>query len=130
MFWQIDLEIFISDIVYDDKRVYVVDGVNVICFNITNGEKIWISSGIGSTTRSSKLVLYEDKIYAGTYGGKVTSFYKYTGSKRLEFQAPVSTSWGSKSAPQDFFIEDGRLYVFQNGYAVFNATSGELFYET
>lgn len=60
----------------------------------------------------------------------MTSFSKHTGKEILQFQAPVSTSWGSKSAPQDFFIEDGRLYVFQNGYAVFNATSGELFYET
>ena len=40
IFWQIGLEHFISDIVYDDSRVFVVDGENVICHNITNGEEI------------------------------------------------------------------------------------------
>jgi outer membrane protein assembly factor BamB len=68
-------------------------------------------------------------VYAGTYGGAVTSFNKYTGEELLHFQAPVSTTWGGKSSPRDFFIEDGRLFVYQNGYAVFNATTGVLFYQ-
>jgi outer membrane protein assembly factor BamB len=127
--WQKDLDNFISDIVSDEKRVYVVDGVNVFCFNTTNGEEIWRSNNIGYTTSRSKLVLYEEKIYAGTYGGMVTSFNKYTGKELLQFQAPVSTTWGGKQTPQNFFIEGGRLFVFQNGYAVFNASTGELFYE-
>lgn len=128
--WELKLENFISDIVCDEKRVYVVDGAIAICLNKNDGSEIWRSNELGSTTRRSKIIIYDDKVYAGTYGGKVTSFNKYTGKKLLQFQAPVSTSWGGKSAPQDFFIEDGRLFVFQNGYAVFNATSGELFYET
>jgi outer membrane protein assembly factor BamB len=125
--WQINLERFISDIVYDDTRVFVIDVSNVICLNKTNGEEIWRK--VGNSGGTSKLLLYEDKVYAGTYGGTVTSFDKYTGEELLKFQAPVSTTWGGKSPPQDFFIEDGRLFVYQNGYAVYNATTAELFYE-
>jgi len=125
--WQIDLEHFISDIVYDDARVFVIDVTNIICLNKTNGEEIWRK--VGNSGGASKLLLYENKLYAGTHGGAVTSFNKYTGEELLQFQAPVSTTWGGKSPPQEFFIEDGRLFVYQNGYAVFNATSGELFYD-
>ena len=81
--WSINLENFISDIVCDDGRVFVVDGVNVICFDKTNGKEIWRSKDIGGTTSKSMLVLYEDKVYAGTYGGVVTSFDKYTGKELL-----------------------------------------------
>lgn len=127
--WQVDLENFVSGIVCDENRVYVVDGVSAICFNKNDGTEIWRSDELGYTTRKSKILIYDDKVYAGTYGGIVTSFDKSTGEKLLQFQAPVSTSWGGKSAPENFFIEDGRLYVFQNGYAVFNATTGELFHQ-
>ena len=44
--WQKNLNNFISDIVTDGKRVYVVDGINAICLNRTTGKQIWKSDTI------------------------------------------------------------------------------------
>jgi outer membrane protein assembly factor BamB len=127
--WSINLENFISDLVYNDYRVFIIDGVNVICLNKTNGDEIW-RKNVGSSGTVSKLLLYEDRLFAGKRGGVVTSFNKYTGEELLQFQGPVSSSLGSKSVPQNFFIADGRLFVYQDGYAVYNVTSAELFYRS
>ena len=125
--WSINLENFISDLVYDDYRVFIIDGVNVICLNKTNGDEVW-RKNVGNSGTISKLLVYDDRVFAGKRGGVVTSFNKYTGEELLQFQAPVSSSLGSKSVPQNFFIADGRLFVYQDGYAVYNVTNAELFY--
>jgi outer membrane protein assembly factor BamB len=48
-----------------------------------------------------------------------------TGEVELSYQAPVSTSYGYKWAP-DFFVADGKVFTSQNGIAVYDVYTGDL----
>jgi outer membrane protein assembly factor BamB len=126
--WQSGIENFATDFVVADGKVFASDNWgNVYCFDAQSGESVWTASVGGFVAAGSTIEVYEGKVYVGCRGSVVNRLDENTGKLELTFQAPVSTSYGSKSAP-DFFVADGRVFASQNGMAVYNASNGELFW--
>jgi outer membrane protein assembly factor BamB len=52
-----------------------------------------------------------------------------TGKVKMEFEAPAVSNLKARAIP-NFFIADGRIFVSYNGVAVYNITTGELFWKS
>jgi outer membrane protein assembly factor BamB len=126
--WQIDIEHFATDFTVADGKVFVSDQLgNVHCFDVQSGKSLWNAS-VGDYAPST-ITVYERKVYVGNKGSVVNKLDMNTGKLELTFQAPVTSSYGSKSAPE-FFVADGKVFASQDGIAVYNASDGELFWKT
>ncbi len=127
--WQRSIDNFATDLAVADGKVYVPDNWgNVFCFESQNGKPVWTSRLGSYMAGGSKVAVYERKVYVGGSGSVVNKLDERTGNLELTFQAPTTSSYGSKSSP-DFFVADGRVFASQNGMAVYDAGSGELFWE-
>jgi outer membrane protein assembly factor BamB len=122
--WQSDLEHFATDIAVADGKTFTSNIQAGYCFDAQNGRLLW-ETDIHDT---KKVEVYAGKVYTGSRGSVVNRLNENTGKLELTYQAPVSTSYGSKVAP-DYFVADGRVFASQNGIAVYNASTGELFWE-
>jgi outer membrane protein assembly factor BamB len=76
----------------------------------------------------SLLSVYAGSLYYGSTGSVVYRLDPTTGRQEMKYEAPVSSSWRSKGAP-DFFVADGKVFAIANGIAVYDADDGELFWE-
>lgn len=124
--WQNDIERFASDFAVADGKVFSSDAWgNVYCFDAQSGESVWNVSIGGYSNGGLPLTVYDGKLYVGCRGSVVNKLDMNTGKLELSFQAPVSTSYGCKTAP-DFFVADGKVFASQNGMAVYNAYNGDL----
>ncbi len=130
--WQITLSNFATTVAYDNGKVFVVDNPgNLQCLDTNNGKVIWTATAGGWTSNPHLIAISNGIVYVGVGGGAVDTYDERTGKMLPQsFQAPVSTSWGQKEAPQAFTIADGRIIVTQNGMAVYNVSSGELFWQS
>jgi len=128
--WQSNLEHFATDFAVANQKIFVADGWgNVYCFDAESGKSLWNASVGAYTAAGPTITTYGGKVYVGSRGSVVNKLDEDTGKLELSFQAPVSTSYGEKSAPE-FLVADGRVFASQNGMAVYNATTGELFWES
>ncbi len=130
--WKYDLDNFATALACDNGKVFVTDNPgNVVCVNASSGNVIWTANVGGWTANAHLIAVSDGVVYVGAAGGKVDTIDEASGEfLPLSFSAPVTTSWGFKQSPQQFFISDGRIFVQQNGWAVFNVSSGDLFWET
>ena len=127
--WQIDLEHFATDFAVYGERVFICENVgNVLGFDAANSKLLWEKDVGGYVAGSSTLVIYEGKLYFGSKGSIVYRLDPTTGNKEMEYAAPVSSSYRSKSAP-DFFVADGKVFAEADGTAVYDANTGELLWE-
>jgi len=82
------------------ERVFASDNWgNVYCFDAQSGESGWTASVDSFVAAGSTIAVYEGKVYVGCRGSVVNKLDENTGKLELKFQAPVSTTYGSKSAP-------------------------------
>lgn len=124
--WQNDIERFASDFAVADGKVFSSDAWgNVYCFDAQSGESLWNASIGGYSNSGLPLAVYGGKLYVGCRGSVVNRLDVNTGEVELSYQAPVSTSYGFKWAP-DFFVADGKVFASQNGIAVYDAYTGDL----
>jgi outer membrane protein assembly factor BamB len=124
--WQTDIESFASDFAVADGKVFSSDAwANVYCFDAESGKSLWNASISGYSNNGLPLQVYDGKLYVGTRGSVVNRLDMDTGEVELSYQAPVSTSYGYKWAP-DFFVADGKVFAEQNGIAVYDAYTGDL----
>lgn len=130
--WTYNLDNFATAIAFDNGRVFVTDNPgNVVCVDAHSGDVIWTASVGGWTANAHLIAISDGVVYVGAAGGVVNTIDEASG-KLLppSFAAPVTTSWGFKQSPQQFFISDGRIFVEQNGWAVFDVSSGDLFWKS
>jgi outer membrane protein assembly factor BamB len=123
--WKIDLEHFAWDITVANGKVFTSNYQATYCFNSTNGKSLWNTS----LQRNSILQFYQDNIYAGSMGGIVNKLDKETGEILAQFLAPVTSSYGSKTAPE-FYIADNKVFAIRDGIAVYDINTEELFWKT
>jgi outer membrane protein assembly factor BamB len=130
--WKYDLDHFATALAFDDGKVFVADNPgNVQCLDASSGKVVWTTTVGGWTSNGHPIAISNGIVYVGIAGGEVVTLSESTGELLpLSFKAPVSTSWGWKQSPQQFFISDGRIFVSQNGWAVFNVSNGEMFWES
>jgi outer membrane protein assembly factor BamB len=127
--WQNDLETFASDFAVADGKVFSSDVcANVYCFDAQRGKSLWNASLGGYANNGLSLEVYDGKLYVGRRGSVVDRLDMDTGEVELSYQAPVCTSYGYKWSPE-FFVADGKVVASQNGIAVYDAYTGELFWE-
>ena len=66
--WESNLENFVSDITFNNDRLFAVDKQGTVrCFNAADGKSVWNSSASGHLITST-LTVYQDKVYVGTLG--------------------------------------------------------------
>lgn len=124
--WQNDIERFASDFAVADGKVFSSDAwSNVYCFDAQSGKSLWNASIGGYSNNGLPLEVYDGKLYVGCRGSVVNRLDINTGEVELSYQAPVSTSYGFKWAP-DFFVADGKVFTSQNGIAVYDVYTGDL----
>ena len=101
---------FATAVAYYNDKVFVTDNPgNVQCLDANNGNLIWSATGGGWTANPHLIAVSNGIVFVGVSGGAVDSYDEKTGQMvPLSFQAPVSTSWGEKEAPQAIIITDGR----------------------
>jgi outer membrane protein assembly factor BamB len=127
--WQNDLETFASDFAVADGKVFSSDAcANVYCFDAQSGKSLWNASLGGYANNGLSLEVYDGKLYVGRRGSIVDQLDMDTGEVEMSYQAPVCTSYGYKWSPE-FFVADGKVVASQNGIAVYDAYTGELFWE-
>jgi outer membrane protein assembly factor BamB len=112
---------FVNSIVVEDGKFFTLDDDGVLnCFDAQSGSLLW-QTATGSW-RSGGIVIKNGVIYVGTISGVIKTVNETTGKLLdLQFQAPVSTSWGSKSPPTAFSVVDDQVFATQTGCAAFNA---------
>jgi len=130
--WKYNLDNFATALAFDNEKVFVTDNPgNVQCLDASSGNVIWTATVGGWTSNGHPIAVSNGVVYVGVAGGEVVTLSESSGELLpLSFKAPASTSWGWKQSPQQFFISDGRIFVSQNGWAVFNITNGEMFWES
>ena len=130
--WKYDLDNFATALAFDNGKVFVTDNPgNVKCLDASSGNIIWAVTVGGWTSNGHPIAVSNGVVYVGAAGGEVVTLSENSGEMLpLSFKAPASTSWGWKQSPQEFFISDGRIFVSQNGWAVFNITDGRKFWES
>jgi outer membrane protein assembly factor BamB len=130
--WQYNLENFATALAFDNGKVFVTDNPgNVDCLDASSGSVIWTANVGGWTSNPHLITVSNGIVYVGAAGGVVDTLSETSGKLLpLSFAAPVTTSWGQKQAPQQFFISEGRIFVSQNGWAVFNVSNGDLFWKS
>jgi len=128
--WQIDLEKFATDFTVADGKVFTSDNDGTVyCFDAQNGEPLWNTDVGGYVVGSSPIAVYEGKVYVGCKDSVVKRLDINNGKIELSYQAPVWTSYATKTAP-NFFVADGKVFASQNGIAVYNESNGELLWKT
>lgn len=130
--WKYKLDNFATALAFDNGKVFVTDNPgNVQCLDASTGNVIWTATVGGWTSNGHPIVVSNGIVYVGIAGGGVVTLSESWGELLpLSFKAPATTSWGWKQSPQQFFISEGRIFVSQNGWGVFNVTSGEKFWES
>ena len=123
--WEVDLEHFAWDITVADGKVFTSNYQATYCFNSTNGQSLWNTS----SKRNSILEFYQENVYTGTMGGIVNKLDKDTGEVLVQFPAPVTSSYGSKTAPE-FYLADNKVFALRDGIAVYDVNTEELLWET
>ena len=128
--WSSSLEHFATDFTVDGNKVFVADGWgNVYCFDTESGRSLWNATVGAYTAAGSVITTYEGKVYVGSRGSVVNKLDEDTGKVELSFQATVYTSYGQKSPPE-FFVADGKVFVSELFMTVYDAHSGELFWNS
>jgi len=128
--WQIDIERFATDFTVAEGKVFTSDhDGTVYCFDAQSGEPLWNTDVGGYVVGVSPIAVYEDKVYVGCKDSVVKRLDINNGEIELSYQAPVWTSYATKTAPK-FFVADGKVFASQNGIAVYNESTGELFWKT
>ncbi len=115
---------FATAITYADGKIFTTNTQNACGFDAESGKLLWQVP----TGRSAGVQVYNGKTYIGDVSSVVKSLYENTGSELLEFQAPISTSYGYK-CPPFFFVADGKVFASQNGIAVYDANNGASFWQ-
>jgi outer membrane protein assembly factor BamB len=130
--WKHKLDNFATAITFDNGKVFVTDNPgNVQCLDASTGNFIWAANVGGWASNGHPIAVSNGIVYVGVGGGGVVTLSESSGKLLpLSFYAPVTTSWGEKEAPQQFFISDGRIFVYQNGWGVFNISNGDMFWES
>lgn len=122
--WESPLEHFAWDITVADGKVFTLSNEATYCFNSTNGQPLWNTS----IRRNRGIEFHQDYVYIGSVGGIVNKLDKDTGEVVATFPAPVSSSYGSKTAP-GFYLGDNKVFTIRDGVAVYDFDSGELFWK-
>ena len=130
LLWQSDLTTFAYDFVVADGKVFTSDAQGDLhCFDAQSGESLW-SKDVSDYSHGSRMLVYGDKLYFGSKHSVVKRLDLNTGAEEMSYQAPVWTSYASKGGPADFFVADGKVFAIQNGIAVYDESTGELFWKS
>ena len=121
---------FATGIAAADGKVFTIDNWGIVtCFNAETGAEVWSTKAGGFTATPQSMEIYNRSVYAATRGGVVVSLDENTGKVLLQFQGPVSSSFGDKTPPSDFSAGDDYVYVSSNGLAAYNANSAKLLWK-
>jgi outer membrane protein assembly factor BamB len=124
------IENFATGIAAADGKVFTIDNWGIVdCFNAQTGKEVWSTTTGGYTAMPQSIAVYNGAVYAATRGGVVVSVDEKSGKVLLQFQAPVSSSIGEKTTPNAFSVGDGCVFVGSDGFAAFNASTGNLLWE-
>lgn len=123
VFWQIDIEHFATGLAAADGRVYTIDIFGEInCYDATTGDNVWEGSVGGYFSKG--LVIYEDRVYGGAGTEVVGCLDKRTGRHLWDLAGIARIKYG-KTAPENFTVVDGRLFIKTDAFSAFNATTGK-----
>jgi outer membrane protein assembly factor BamB len=116
--WKCNLDNFATAVAFDKGKVFVTDNPgNVECLDASSGYVIWTTNAGGWTSNAHLITVSKGIVYVGAGGGVVDTLSETSGKLLpLSFTAPVTTSWGQKQAPQQFFVSEGRIFISQNGW--------------
>jgi outer membrane protein assembly factor BamB len=126
LLWKTNIAHFANDIAFVDGKVAITTPQGVYGYDADNGSLLWTST----LSTGGKMQVYERKLYVAGFGSTVYGVNQTTGQTILPFHAPVWSSAYMKSFPASFHVADGKVFVTGDGTAVFNATTGEEFWET
>jgi outer membrane protein assembly factor BamB len=122
--WQTNIEHFANSIAYDNSKIFISTNSGDYAYDAKNGSLIWSSdSGDG------KIQIYNGRLYVAGFGSMVYCLDESTGNKLMSFAAPVWSSYHSKGDPAFFAVADNRVIVTGDATAVYDATSGQEFWE-
>ena len=124
LLWEKHLGHFARDITVADGKVFMPDYTATLCFNSTNGYTLWRTS----LQRNDGIEFYQNKVYTGSVGGVVNKLEKESGEVLAQLPAPVSSSFGSKTAPE-FFLANSKVFAIRDGVAEYDANTEELFWK-
>jgi outer membrane protein assembly factor BamB len=129
--YQQNIEHFANLLAVQDGKVFVTDNEgNLVCFGAYNGNSLWSAKIGGWNSGLPSIVMQNEKVYTGVGGSAVKAVDENTGEVLQSFQAPVDSSFGQKSSPTVFAVVDERVYVKQDGWAAYNASTGALLWQT
>jgi outer membrane protein assembly factor BamB len=124
---QSSIQNFATGIAAADGKVFTIDNWGIVnCFNAQTGAKVWSSNAGSYTSYPQSIITNDGVVYAVTGDGRVISLNENTGKVLLQFQAPVDSSIGSKTPPNSFAIGGGYVFVSSNGFAAYNASTGNI----
>ncbi len=119
--WESNIEHFAWDITVADEKVFTSNNEATYCFDSANGHPLWNTS----LPRNRGIEFYQNNVYTGSVGGIVNKLDKDSGKLLAQFPAPVSSSIGSKSAPE-FYLANNKLFTISDGVAVYDKETEEL----
>ena len=123
--WQHDIGHQVSGSAYDNGKAFAVDNFGgIFAYDAQTGQLLWKNS---TGPYGTSMQVYQGSLYVSGDPATVTKFNETTGQKEARFYAPTAPGFGARAAAS-FYFEDGRIIVNSYGTAVFNATSGELFW--
>jgi outer membrane protein assembly factor BamB len=122
--FQQEIPEFANTIAVADSKFFTLDDNGRLnCFDAQSGGLLW-QAPVGGW-RSGGIVVKDGVIYVGIGSGVIKTVNETTGKMLdLQFEAPVSTSWGSKSPPNAFSVIEGRVFAAQTGCNAFSADTG------
>jgi outer membrane protein assembly factor BamB len=126
--WQVDIGHQVTDAAFDNGKVFVIDNFGAMfAFDAQTGESFWNTSvgGYGGNT----IETYEGYLYVSSASSLVKKLDESTGKLELQFKAPAEPDQEARAIPS-FFVADGRVFASFSGIAVYNATTGELFWRS
>jgi outer membrane protein assembly factor BamB len=122
--FKLDIQHFANTIAVDDGKYFVLDDyANLTCLDAQNGKMLW-QTNVGRW-RSGGLLIKNGTIYAGTALSVVQAVDETTGTLLKQY-AGLRNIGGWKGPANAYYVEDGRIFIEQNGCNAYNITTGEI----
>jgi outer membrane protein assembly factor BamB len=112
----------------DDGKIFTINHYgSVTCYDAEDGEQLW-HRGLGrywQATPPRAIIAADGRVYAGNRGPVVNVLDWNNGTVLWQASAPLI----SRYSPDLLVVKDGRLFIYADGWAVCNATSGDYLWE-
>jgi outer membrane protein assembly factor BamB len=119
LLWQTTIGNSANSMAIGNGKLFIVTRYGTYANDALDGHLVWKNENMSGT----KIQWYDDSVYVGVFGSVVYRLDENTGEKIMTYPAPIY----SKSSPR-FVVADGKVFVSNDGTAVFDTNSGGLYW--